>query len=50
MSESTVCFSLISVSKLSFPWNSVVLEGTDVSLQLFNVVDNVFLPAVFFIN
>lgn len=28
------------MSKLSFPWNSVVLEGTDVSSQLFYVGDN----------
>ena len=40
MSESTVCFSLISLSKLSFPWNSVVLEDTNVSSQLFYIIDN----------
>lgn len=40
MSESTVCFSLISLSKLSFRWNSVVLEDTNVSSQLFYIIDN----------
>ena len=28
------------MSKLSLPWNSVVLEGADVSSQLFDVMDN----------